>query len=137
MAAAAELGVRSPFRETGLTKAEIRALARHAGLPNWDKPAQPCLASRIPAGSTVTAAKLEQIERAERAIRDLGFAVVRVRHHGELARVEVACEDLDRLLRSPQREQILTLVRAAGFRLVTIDLEGYRSGNVSTLPPTP
>ena len=132
MQAAVELGVRSPLREAGLTKAEVRRLAREAGLENWNKPAQPCLASRIPAGEPVTTGKLGQIEAAEGVLRALGLAVVRVRHHGEVARIEVEPEDLERVVRTPLRMKIATQIRELGFRFVALDLSGYRSGNVST-----
>ena len=131
MTAAAELGVRSPFRELRITKGEIRAMARAAGLPNWNKPAQPCLASRIPAGSPVTVAKLVRIDRSEQAIRALGIEIVRVRHHGEVGRVEIGVEDFSRVVASPLREKLVEALKASGFRFVAIDLEGYRSGSVN------
>ncbi|MAE71692.1 MAG: TIGR00268 family protein [Gemmatimonadetes bacterium] len=131
MRAAAELGVRSPFRELRITKGEIRSMARAAGLPNWNKPAQPCLASRIPAGSPVTEAKLVQIDRAEQAIRALGIDVVRVRHHGDVGRVEVGIEQLSRVVATPLREKLVEALKSAGFRFVAIDLDGYRSGSVN------
>ncbi len=131
--AASELGVRSPLREAGLGKEAIRQLARDAGLPNWDKPAAPCLASRIPAGQPVTTAKLARIEAAEACLHERGFRVARVRHHGEIARIEVDGAEVARLLASPLREEISARLHALGFRFVTIDLDGYGSGRVSTV----
>jgi uncharacterized protein len=134
--AAAELGVRSPLREAGLGKREIRELARRAGLSNWDKPAAPCLASRIPAGQPVTVAKLSRVEAAEAYLRERGFRVCRVRHHEEIARLEIESAELPRLLASPLREAVAARLHALGFRFVTIDLDGYSSGRVSTLQST-
>lgn len=131
--AATEHRVLRPLAEAGLTKADVRALARHLRLPVADKPAAPCLASRIPHHEEVTAAKLGQIERAEAGVRDLGVADVRVRHHGEVARVELDQEALNRLGDSGFRDAIGEAVRAAGFRFVAIDLAGIQSG-AFTLP---
>lgn len=127
--AARERGVRSPLQEAGLTKAEIRALARGRGLPNWDKPAAACLASRIPYGTPVTAETLTQIERGEAFLRRLGFRQVRVRHHGAVARLEVEGADLARAVE--RREQIVAALREAGFTYVTLDLAGFRSGSMN------
>ena len=127
--AARERGVRSPLQEAGLTKAEIRALARARGLPNWDKPSAACLASRIPYGTPVTAEALAQIERAEGYLHGLGFRQVRVRHHGTVARLELAAADLPRAL--ALREEIHAGVQAAGFTYVALDLAGFRSGSMN------
>jgi pyridinium-3,5-biscarboxylic acid mononucleotide sulfurtransferase len=124
--AALEHGVRSPLRESGLTKAEVREVSRRIGLVTADKPAAPCLSSRIPHGTPVTLERLAQIEEAERALRALGFRALRVRHHGALARIEVPPADLGRALE--QRDAIVRCVRDAGFRIVALDLEGLRSG---------
>jgi uncharacterized protein len=125
-AAGAEQGIRSPLLEAGLTKAEIRAWSRELGLPTWDQPAAPCLASRIPYGLSVTEERLRQVERAESALRALGFRDFRVRHHGELARVEAARSELPELLR--RRAEVHRAISAAGFAAVAADAEGYRRG---------
>lgn len=117
-----------PLASAGLGKARVRALARELGLPVADKPAAPCLASRIPHGQPVTAAKLASIDRAEAALRDLGFSDSRVRHHGDIARIELPLEELARAVEPALREQIVESVREAGFRHVTIDLRGIQSG---------
>ena len=119
-------GVRFPLLEAGMGKAEIRAAARRLGLPNWNKPSFACLSSRVPAGTPIDTATLRQIERAEAAVQSLGFAQVRVRHHGEVARVELDEVDLPRALEV--REQIVAGVREAGFDFVALDLEGYHTG---------
>lgn len=125
----------APLAEAGLTKAEIRTLARVAGLSLWDKPASACLSSRIEYGRPVTAGNLMQVEQAEAAMHRLGFPQVRVRHHGELARVEVAREDLQRALDMAMLDQITVAVRAAGFLYVTLDTQGYRSGSMNAVLP--
>jgi uncharacterized protein len=127
--AAREAGVRSPLDEANLTKAEIRALSRAAGLPTWDEPASACLSSRIPYLSEVTDEKLRMIERAEIVLQDLGFRVCRVRHHGDTARVEVEVAEMPRVIEL--RTTILHELRAAGFRYVAIDLAGYRTGSLN------
>ena len=127
--AARERGVRSPLQEVGLTKAEIRALARARGLPNWDKPAAACLASRIPYGTPVTSEVLSQIERAEEHLHRLGFRQVRVRHHGAVARIEVESAELARAVEL--RADIVAALREAGFTYVTLDLAGFRSGSLN------
>ena len=126
--AAAELGVRSPLVEAGLTKDEIRALSREAGLPVWDRPASACLSSRIPYGMPVTIEKLSVIERGEAALRALGFQLLRVRHHGELARIEIAPEELPRALDAAMARRMAEAFKRLGFKYVTLDLEGYRTG---------
>ena len=129
--AAQELGVKSPLMEAGLTKSEIRVMSRHAGLPTADKPAMACLASRIPYGTPVTAEVLSQVERAETVLRELGFVQCRVRHHGEIARIEVAVEELPHLLDDHLRETVVRGVKSAGYRYVTLDLQGYRMGSLN------
>ncbi len=129
--AATEFGVRSPLDEVGLTKAEIRALSREAGLSTWDEPASACLSSRIPYFSEVTAEKLQMIERAEAALRALGFRICRVRHHDTLARLELGPAELARAMEPELRERIVRELRALGYRHVTIDLQGYRTGSLN------
>nr|PZN87658.1 MAG: ATP-dependent sacrificial sulfur transferase LarE [Acidobacteriota bacterium] len=129
--AARELGVISPLDEAGLTKADIRALSREAGLPTWDEPASACLSSRIPYHSEVTAEKLRAIEQAEDAIRALGFRVVRVRHHGDVARIETSPDELARMIEPATAAAVDAAVRAAGFRYVAVDLRGYRLGSLN------
>ncbi len=127
--AAGERGVRSPLQEVGLTKLEIRELARAMGLPNWDKPAAACLASRIPYGIPITAQRLSQVERAESTLRRLGFRQLRVRHHGDIARIEVEPGDFQSLL--AHRDQIVEAFKALGYTYVTLDLAGFRSGSMN------
>jgi uncharacterized protein len=127
--AASQRGARFPLVEAGLTKADVRAVARELGLSIWDKPAAPCLASRVPYGTEVSVGVLGQVERAEAALRRLGFGDLRVRHLEETARLEVPLADLDRVL--VLREEVVAAVRAAGYRYVTLDLEGLRSGNLN------
>ena len=129
--AAEEHRVRSPLLDAGLSKAEIRELSRRAGLPTAELPASACLSSRIPYGMEVTAQKLEQIDRAEDALRALGFRQVRVRHHGELARVELEASELDRALEPAQRRAISRALHELGFRWVSVDLDGYRTGSLN------
>lgn len=129
--AARERGVRAPLDEAGLGKAEIRALARHLDVPVWEKPAEACYSSRIPYGTPVTVEALRQIGRAERALRTLGFRRVRVRHHENIARIELDQDDLPRLLDPALREQVVTAVRDAGYSFVTLDLQGYRTGSLN------
>jgi len=129
--AAREYGVRSPLDEADLTKADIRELSRRAGLPTWDEPASACLSSRIPYHSEVTTEKLRMIERAEAALRDLGFRVCRVRHHDTLARIELGTNELHTALDPDVRERIVRELRAIGYQHVTIDLQGYRMGSLN------
>jgi pyridinium-3,5-biscarboxylic acid mononucleotide sulfurtransferase len=126
--AARERGVRAPLDEAELTKDDIRTLARSLGLSVWDKPSLACYSSRIPYGTPVTAETLTRIGTAERALRRLGFRQVRVRHHGDMARIEVDPAELPRLLEAELREQVTEGVRAAGYTYVTVDLRGYRTG---------
>ncbi|NIN63118.1 MAG: ATP-dependent sacrificial sulfur transferase LarE [Anaerolineae bacterium] len=129
MQAARELGVRSPLMEAGLSKADIRIASQRLGLPTWDKPSAACLASRIPYGTPITRERLEQIADAERFLRTLGIAQVRVRHHGHVARIEVDPESLPLLLEN--RTSIVNHMRTLGFSYVTADLEGYRTGSMN------
>ncbi|RMF50913.1 MAG: ATP-dependent sacrificial sulfur transferase LarE [Anaerolineae bacterium] len=129
--AAREQGVRSPLQEAGLTKDEVRALARKLGLPNWDKPAAACLASRIPYGTTITLQALDQVARAELALRNMGFRQLRVRHHGAVARLEVEPEAFPRVL--AHREAILQAMQACGYTFAALDLAGFRSGSMNAL----
>jgi uncharacterized protein len=129
--AAREFGVLSPLDEAGLTKDDIRALSHDAGLPTWDEPASACLSSRIPYHSEVTDAKLRAIEQAEDAGRQLGFRVLRVRHHGEVARLELGRDEMRRALEPDVAAALDSAVRAAGFRYVTLDLKGYRLGSLN------
>jgi uncharacterized protein len=125
----------APLATAQLTKAEIRELARAAGLSLADKPASACLSSRIEYGRTVTVENLSQVERAEDALQALGFAQVRVRHHGELARVEIAREDLPRALTIAMLDRITAALRGVGFTYVTLDMQGYRSGSMNDVLP--
>jgi len=129
--AARELGVRSPLLECGLRKAEIRELARRAGLPVWDEPASACLSSRIPYGQVVTIEKLSMVDKAESALKALGFRQVRVRHHGEVARIEVAESELPIALDLESAKKMSSALKAVGFKYVSLDLEGYRTGSLN------
>lgn len=124
--AGAERGVRSPLRECGITKSEVRELSRRRGLPTADKPAAPCLSSRIPHGVTVTPERLRRIGDAERALRSLGFRELRVRDHGDVARIEVPPAEVAAL--AARRDDVARAVRGAGFRFATVDLDGLRTG---------
>ena len=128
MRAAAEAGVRAPLIEAGLTKAMIRSLSRSLGLPTWDKPAMACLASRMPRFTPVTAQALGLVERAEAALRDLGYRQVRVRYEGTGARVELDADGLDRSASPAARRTLVEAVRRAGFDQVAVDPRGYRPG---------
>ncbi|MGE0131411.1 MAG: ATP-dependent sacrificial sulfur transferase LarE [Blastocatellales bacterium] len=133
--AARELGVRSPLIEAGLTKSEIRVLSQAAGLPVWDRPASACLSSRIPYGMPVTIEKLSVIERGEARLRALGFNQMRVRHHGDIVRIEIAPEEMPRALNVEMSQRIAAAFKQLGFKFVTLDLEGYRTGALNeTLP---
>jgi uncharacterized protein len=127
--AAAEHAVRSPLIEAGLTKAEIRELSRERGLPTWDKPAMACLSSRIPYGTPVTVEALDQIGAAEAFLRQLGLRQLRVRHHNDVARIEVEPQDLDAVV--AHRDRIVTRLKNLGYRYVTLDLAGFRSGSLN------
>ena len=127
--AALEAGAVFPLVEAGFTKADVRAASKLLGLRTWDKPAAACLASRVPYGTPVTLGVLESVARAESALRRLGFAQLRVRHYGDLARIELDSSELYRALE--RREAIVTAVREVGYAYVTLDLEGFRSGNLN------
>lgn len=129
--AARAKGVSSPLMEVGLTKEEIRFLLKEKGLPIWDKPAQACLASRIPYGQDITEEKLRQIAAAEDSLRGQGFVTVRVRHWGHLAVVEVGPDELDRLFEKAMRERVRSEIKAAGYKRVAFDLDGYFSGSLN------
>lgn len=129
--AAREFGVRSPLDEAGLTKLEIRELSRDAGLPTWDEPASACLSSRIPYLSEVTEPKLQMVERAEEALRALGFRICRVRHHDTLARLEISREEMARALEPDTNAAIVREIKAAGYKYVSLDLQGYRTGSLN------
>jgi uncharacterized protein len=129
--AAREFGVRSPLDEVDLAKDEIRELSRQAGLPTWDEPASACLSSRIPYHSEVTDEKLRTIERAEQALRALGFRVFRVRHHDQLARIEIARDEMARALEPEISSAIVRELKACGYRYVSLDLQGYRTGSLN------
>jgi pyridinium-3,5-biscarboxylic acid mononucleotide sulfurtransferase len=133
--AAKQHHVAAPLLKAGLAKQEIRELARQAGLRIWDKPASACLASRIEYGRPVTREALDVVERGEDAIRALGFRQFRVRHHGDIVRVEIAREELDRALNPAIAAQFAAIFKALGFKFVTLDLEGFRSGSMNTLLP--
>ncbi|MGD0404434.1 MAG: ATP-dependent sacrificial sulfur transferase LarE [Candidatus Acidiferrales bacterium] len=131
--AAREHRILAPLLDAALAKAEIRWLSQRAGLPTWDRPASACLSSRVPYGTAVTPELLEKIDRAESALRQLGFRQFRVRAHGELGRVELAPDELGRGLEPAVSEQIVAGVQQAGFAIVTIDPEGYRQGSLNSL----
>jgi uncharacterized protein len=134
LTAAAEHRVRHPLQEAGCTKADVRMLAVHWGLDVWDKPAAPCLSSRLAPGVTVTAERTARVEAAERYLRELGFRECRVRlHEGELARVEIPAAELPTLAQSARREALVRRLRDLGFQFVTLDLEGFRSGSLNAL----
>lgn len=131
--AAQEHKVRSPLIEAELSKAEVRALSRRQNLPTWDKPASPCLSSRIAYGVPVTIERLEKVEHGEQILRSLGFRVFRVRYHGELVRLEIAPEEMERVLQKATVDQLAQDFRALGFRYVTLDLHGFRSGAMNEI----
>ena len=133
--AAEEHLVLAPMAEVGLAKLEIRELAKAAGYALWDRPAAPCLSSRVEYGRAVTREVLEQVENAEEAIRQLGFREFRVRHHGELARVEIARAELPRALTIEMSDAISTALRKAGYQYVTLDCTGFRSGSLNAILP--
>jgi pyridinium-3,5-biscarboxylic acid mononucleotide sulfurtransferase len=126
--AARERGVRSPLAELGITKEQVRALAKELNLPVWNKPAMPCTSSRVPHGTPIVPGLLKHIEDAETALLGMGFANLRVRHHGQVARIELPAEDLARALEL--REQITAAVKGCGYKFVTLDLAGLKSGSL-------
>jgi uncharacterized protein len=129
--ASAEAGIRSPLLEAGLTKAEIRQLSHAQGLPTWDRPASPCLASRIPYGIPVTAETLNKIARGEQYLHSLGLRQLRLRHHGDIARIELDPEDMDKIIKPEIRQDIVKHLKALGYKYVTLDLTGYRIGSLN------
>lgn len=126
-----ELGIRAPLQEAGLTKAEIRELSQQEGLPTWNKPSLACLASRFPYGTPITPEALKKIDAAEDALRKLGFTQVRVRHHGDTARIEVEPNELPRLIEEKNRLAIVESFKKLGYLYVTVDIEGYRTGSMN------
>ncbi len=133
--AAEQHAVLAPLAEVGLTKMEVRALSKAAGYPLWDRPAAPCLSSRVEYGRTVTREVLEQVEKGEESLRQLGFRELRVRHHGELARVEIARTELPRALTMEMLDAITAALKQAGFQYVTLDCTGFRSGSLNAILP--
>ena len=129
--AARESGVRSPLLECGMTKADIRELSRRAGLPTWNEPASACLSSRVPYGQVVTIEKLSMVDKAEIALKKLGFRQVRVRHHGDVARIEIAQDEMQRAIDPEIMRQMSVVLKELGFKYVTLDLEGYRTGSLN------
>jgi uncharacterized protein len=133
--AAAEHGVRSPLIEAGLTKEQVRALSHERGLPTWDKPAMACLSSRIPYGTAVTVEALERIGAAEAFLRSLGLRQLRVRHHGDVARIELQPHDITLLLDAETRARVVERLKELGYKYVTLDLAGFRSGSLNDVLP--
>ena len=131
--AAKENNVRSLLIEVGLSKKEIRELSKKLGLPTWDKPASPCLSSRIAYGIPVSIERLSKVERGEKILQNLGFREFRVRYHGELVRLEIAPEEMERILHKQMTDQVAEMFRALGFRYVTLDLHGYRTGAMNEI----
>lgn len=127
--AAEEEGVRSPLLEAGLSKEDIRSLSKSLGLPTWNKPAAPCLSSRFPYGHTITAEALDRVNKAETFIRTFGVGELRVRIHSDIARIEVHPDDFHRLIERGAREEIIQYLKSIGFRFITLDLQGFRSGS--------
>jgi uncharacterized protein len=126
-----ELHIRSPLKEAGFVKEEIRILSKEMGLPTWNKPSAACLASRIPYGSAITPQALKQVDRAESVLRSLGFKQVRVRHHDQIARIEVPEEEFRQIVDGKTRKQIVRRFKQLGFAYITFDLEGYRTGSLN------
>jgi len=135
--AASQHAVRSPLIEAGLTKSEVRELSRRATLPTWDKPASPCLSSRIAYGTTVTIERLSKVDRGEEILREFGFREFRVRHHDQLVRIEIAPAEMDRMLRKDLIDELARRFRELGFKYVTLDLEGFRSGSMNEVLDRP
>jgi pyridinium-3,5-biscarboxylic acid mononucleotide sulfurtransferase len=129
--ASAEAGIRSPLLEAGLTKAEIRQLSQAKSLPTWDRPASPCLASRIPYGTPVTGETLNKIARGEQYLHSLGIRELRLRHHGDVARIELAPEEMAKIITPEIRQDIVTHLKALGYKYVALDLTGYRTGSLN------
>jgi pyridinium-3,5-biscarboxylic acid mononucleotide sulfurtransferase len=135
--AASQHAVRSPLIEAGLTKSEVRELSRQVTLPTWDKPASPCLSSRIAYGTTVTIERLSKVDRGEEILREFGFREFRVRHHDQLVRIEIAPAEMDRALRKDLIAELARRFRELGFKYVTLDLEGFRSGSMNEVLDDP
>jgi uncharacterized protein len=133
--AARELGVRSPLDEAGLTKTEIRQLSRRLDLPTWDEPASACLSSRLPYGSEITTEKLRMVEQAEDVLHSLGFRHCRVRHHGDVARLEVAAGEMGKVLDATVRDALVRDLKAIGYKYISLDLQGYRTGSLNEVLP--
>ena len=129
--AAREMGVRSPLLECGMTKADIRELSRRAGLPTWAEPASACLSSRIPYGQVVTIEKLSMVDKAEIELKRMGFRQVRVRHHGDVARIEIVLDELQSFFDPEVSLRVSAALKGLGFKYVTLDLEGYRTGSLN------
>jgi len=129
--AAKEHSVRSPLIEVGMSKADIRELSRRVALPTWDKPASPCLSSRIAYGTTVTIERLTKVDRGEEILREFGFREFRVRHHDTLVRLEISTSEMDRVLNRDVLDQLAARFRELGFKYITLDLEGYRTGSMN------
>ena len=134
--AASQHAVRSPLIEAGLSKNEVRELSRRVALPTWDKPASPCLSSRIAYGTTVTIERLSKVDRGEEILREFGFREFRVRHHDRLVRIEIAPAEMDRVLRKDLIAELARRFRELGFKYVTLDLEGFRSGSMNEVLST-
>jgi uncharacterized protein len=132
--AAAQLGVRSPLREAGFTKSDIREASRRLGLPTWDKPSLACLSSRIPYGTKIEPGLLARLDEAERFLKGLGFRQVRVRHHGTIARIEVEAEDIPRLASPETRDAVVRKFEALGYVYTALDMRGYRTGSMNEVP---
>jgi pyridinium-3,5-biscarboxylic acid mononucleotide sulfurtransferase len=132
--AAAELDVRSPLRDVGLSKDDIRALSHWLGLPTWDKPSFACLSSRFPYGTAITRERVRRLDQAENALRDLGFSQIRLRYHHEVGRLEVRPEEFALLLEPEVREAIVAAIKTAGFVYAAFDLQGYRTGAMNEVP---
>ena len=133
--AATQHAVRSPLIEVGMSKNDVREFSWRAGLPTWDKPASPCLSSRIAYGTTVTIERLSKVDRGEEILREFGFREFRVRHHDTLVRLEIAPAELDRVLRREVIEELAARFRELGFKYVTLDLQGFRSGSMNEVLP--
>ena len=131
MRATAELGIRSPLKEVGLNKAEIRKLSKEAGLSTWDKPTYACLASRFPYGTVITEENLTRVGQAEVFLRSYGFKQLRVRHHGKTAKIELLEDDMNEVLLKNTRKEIISFFNGLGYTYVTLDLKGYRTGSLN------
>jgi uncharacterized protein len=131
LAAGQELGVRSPLQEAALTKDDIRELSKKLGLPTWKKPAKACLSSRFPYGDKITLEKIRQVELGEELLEDLGFSQYRLRHHGQLARIEIPVAEFSKLLSAAVAQQLISGLKKLGFTYVTLDLTGFRSGSMN------